>query len=408
MYPILLNPDFSIYKQINNFDSFIWNEKYRKLGDFQLRSYDVEGILKYVKLGSFMLASRSDAPMIVTNIDVGTDSQNVSVLTIRGVTLDYIFNHRPAYPYLGSTTYLDAQGPIEYGDKLGDVPSVHPTTILKEVINTINSGYGRLSQVLPDFNTKYNLGLSLLVDLALNSAPPSVMYYEITKDKTVMDVFNDMADIGGFTWRVRLSNSVPIIDVYIPKVKPPSMVEFNRYYGDYVSENASVSFDTPNLNIVSRYDDVVISTDSSYYNVGINPAFNMRIKTSSINDKEMSVYELNKATEESLVTEPTSEFVSENHISLETSGDYPTKQKVFRRGDQPGDFFLGDVVNVKTVASENLMLSDTRMQVSEFVRAVDSRGYFEYPVFQPFVKLGADEHPLSTSLRKSIKTYDWN
>ena len=99
----MLNTSLEAVKIIDEFDSFIWTDRYSAYGDFELYLAPTEGNLTYVDHNSneiksieecYLISNESEHVMIIEDIQIDSDVENGSQLYISGRSLESILNRR--------------------------------------------------------------------------------------------------------------------------------------------------------------------------------------------------------------------------------------------------------------------------------------------------------------------------
>lgn len=99
----MLNTSLEAIKIIDEFDSFIWTDRYSAYGDFELCLAPTEGNLTYVDHNTneiksieecYLISNESDHVMIIEDIQIDSDVENGSQLYLSGRSLESILNRR--------------------------------------------------------------------------------------------------------------------------------------------------------------------------------------------------------------------------------------------------------------------------------------------------------------------------
>lgn len=94
MEPYILDSSFNATHIIDTFSSFIWTERYREEGDFELvLPFDSE-LLNILQLDGYVGIIDSDRLMIVESIELGDDADNGRTITVTGRSLESILRRR--------------------------------------------------------------------------------------------------------------------------------------------------------------------------------------------------------------------------------------------------------------------------------------------------------------------------
>ncbi len=93
MEAYILDKNFDMTDIIDDFESFIWTDRYNSYGDFEIKiSADLRWI-KVFKIGNYMWFGSSEHLMIIENIDITTEEDG-SVLIISGRSLESLLMRR--------------------------------------------------------------------------------------------------------------------------------------------------------------------------------------------------------------------------------------------------------------------------------------------------------------------------
>lgn len=94
MNVFILNTKFENVYVMNDFESFIWTDRYYAAGDFELEISPSDRAMEYVKFGNYLWFSESEHLMIIEYIESQTDIENGDTVLIKGKSLEYILNRR--------------------------------------------------------------------------------------------------------------------------------------------------------------------------------------------------------------------------------------------------------------------------------------------------------------------------
>ena len=94
MEPLILDSSFNATHVIDTFHSFIWAERYREEGDFELVVPFYPGLLDLIQLDSYVGIAGSDRLMIVENIELGEDAETGRIMTVSGRSAESILRRR--------------------------------------------------------------------------------------------------------------------------------------------------------------------------------------------------------------------------------------------------------------------------------------------------------------------------
>lgn len=90
----ILNTDLISVHIVDIYESFIWTDRYRECGDFELYTSVTEDILKFARKNYYILNSDSEHVMIVENIRIDSDVENGNHITVTGRSLESILERR--------------------------------------------------------------------------------------------------------------------------------------------------------------------------------------------------------------------------------------------------------------------------------------------------------------------------
>lgn len=91
-----LNADLQPDKLIENYSSLIWTERYRPVGDFELKTSDIERTMNLLPLDSFVSLRDSTVPMMVEVYKLEKPKGSGPILTVTGRSLDFVIEQRAA------------------------------------------------------------------------------------------------------------------------------------------------------------------------------------------------------------------------------------------------------------------------------------------------------------------------
>ena len=92
--PVILDTDFKAIYTLDEFESFIWTERYSECGDFELYTLFSQELLSVLKPDYYILNRFSEYVMIIEDIKIETDSEDGSKLIVSGRSLESILSRR--------------------------------------------------------------------------------------------------------------------------------------------------------------------------------------------------------------------------------------------------------------------------------------------------------------------------
>lgn len=90
----LLDEEFDIVYVIDEYESFIWTDRYNLCGDFELYTTVDKNLLAYLKTDRFIMSSHSNHVMIVESISYEYDAEEGNHLIVKGRSLESILDRR--------------------------------------------------------------------------------------------------------------------------------------------------------------------------------------------------------------------------------------------------------------------------------------------------------------------------
>lgn len=90
----ILDKNFVSVCLVDKFESFIWTERYREAGDFELYLFASSDALVYATHGNYLWLEGTDRMMIIETTEITTDVENGNHLRITGRSLESILSRR--------------------------------------------------------------------------------------------------------------------------------------------------------------------------------------------------------------------------------------------------------------------------------------------------------------------------
>ncbi len=90
----ILDKDFHIVGIIDGYESFIWTDRFKEYGDFELYSVVDYKILNLCKQDYYIQIDESDHLMIIDTIEITTDADNGNHIKITGKSLESLLDRR--------------------------------------------------------------------------------------------------------------------------------------------------------------------------------------------------------------------------------------------------------------------------------------------------------------------------
>lgn len=97
MEAYILNTKFEVVAVIDVFESFIWTDRYKECGDFELYMGYEQNVMQYLLPDNYVVIEESDRVMIIEQCTIETDTETGIHLTITGRSLESILDRRIAW-----------------------------------------------------------------------------------------------------------------------------------------------------------------------------------------------------------------------------------------------------------------------------------------------------------------------
>lgn len=94
MSALIMDKDFKSVAVIDDYESFIWTDRYCGYGDFELYAPISAAFFDYAKDGYYLWSDCSEHMMIIEKIDIESDAEDGSRVTVTGRSLESILDRR--------------------------------------------------------------------------------------------------------------------------------------------------------------------------------------------------------------------------------------------------------------------------------------------------------------------------
>lgn len=387
-------------KRYTSFESLAWNEKWQEPSDFQMRTYDIEGATKFLKIGTLVTIPDTHTFCTVDNMEYSVDHTGNVILSVTGKSPDNIYKFRPALWRIVASTNPDRKD-IEYGDPLELNPKWYkvPSDLVFELLNII------------DIKNYQNPELKYL-QLPFQYAKIPTPIRKITEERIpyykfdggdALSAIKELMEFGRFgitpirpgsaphyvaseyakslavsrKWPLEYLEGRPsVMGLYFPDYKADRIV-FSHVYDDYIGVSEKVGADTANIKFRS-FEDGVIDT---FIGEDRPSGLNAKVSYEEIQIKKSEQWHWDRQISTDMTYPFAKEYQNASSFKLEMDGNHPYRPKYFRL--EPFDensYYLGDVVRIEFPWGTSY-----DAVVKEFVRTADSGGYKEYPTFANFV-----------------------
>lgn len=360
MQAIILNTEFEQVALIDVFESFIWTDRYRETGDFEIYA-PVESIpLGYIKKDYYLWSKNSDHAMIIESITIESDVESGPHVTVKGRSLESLLSRRIVWNKTTITEGTTIQNGLL---TLFNQNIISPALSIRAIPNFIF-----------DVSTDEKI-TSLIFDEEIDYFGEDL--YSITK------ALCDEHEIG---FKITLSDDNKFIfklyageDRSYEQTENPYVV-FSPKYGNLLNSNYIESFESwKNVTLVAGDEE---GTGESATRAQRIVSINDSDATSYISRREAftNASGINSNTENHMthLKQKGIDTLMENCRVEAFEGEQDLTHRMFMYGE---DYFMGDIVQVANEYGQ-----EGRAYVSEFILSCDESGTTMYPTFKSILK----------------------
>lgn len=348
MDAILLDKDFNMIRIIDQYESFIWTERYQEYGDFELYMPAIPEVIAAIEPDYYILNRNSNKLMIIEEVIIESDVEDGAKLKITGRSLESLLTRRIVW----KNTIVN--GPIEEAiEKLLNDNVIEPEDEARKISNfkfqnssddlslyTVENQYlgDSLYDVIQGICVEYELGFQIVLDNEYNF----IFSLYDGKNRTFGNVY-------GY---------------------PP--VVFSPEFDNLISSN--YTFSNTNLKNVTLIGGEGEGTDRKFSQYGTVSGIARREIFTDSSGLTQHSYDFDLTDDEYKLQLAASgeQNLNENKITQVFEGEFDTTLTfVYGR-----DFTLGDILHIK-----NEYNIEAIARVTEFVMSYDSDGYRTYPNF---------------------------
>lgn len=355
MEALVLDNKYDAVAVMDTFESFVWSDRYREYGEFEVELPATVKIREFLKMGYYLMLHKSSKLMIIETLTTTTDIEDGDKLNITGRSLESILERR----IIWQQTILS--GSLQNGIE----------KLLNE--NVIN----------PSISARKIPGVKFIksTDPAITSLTVESQFFGENLYDAVKSLC-DNADIG-FSMTPNFNTGEIIFELYkgVDRSYAQDLlpwVVFSPKYDNLLSSNfieSKVDFKNTCL-IAGSGEEYVDKTLTSIGTATGLDRLEIFVDASSISktvrDSEGNETELTAEEYEAQLKAKGDEELANYKETAAFSGDVdPTRQFVYGE-----DFFIGDVVQVV-----NEYGNEMRTTVSEIVFSQDSSGESMTPTF---------------------------
>lgn len=375
----ILNRDLEAIAIVDAYESFIWTDRYRKAGDFELRMAMDVSLLDYIKQDHYIQILESDHLMIIESIRIDSNAEDGDRITATGRSFESVLDRR-----------------IVWGDKIltGNLQNGVKTLLNENIISPSNSDR-KISNLAFEESDD-----SQITSLTIDACYTGENLYEVIANLCLEH------DIG---FRITLNDSNNLIfklyagtDRSYDQFNRPSVV-FSPNFENIANSNYMESKTTlKNVTLVGGElptDDTLISetTNASngttmsiseskksrkYISVGGGSGLDRREIFTDAQDvsTELDGETLSDSDYEALLTQRGNETLAEN-VEINSFEGQSDNDILFKYGR---DFFNGDLVQFADAYGR-----EKKVRIVEVIISHDSSGNTIYPTFETCDQEGA-------------------
>lgn len=351
----IFDTSFNLIKILDNYESFIWTERYSKCGDFEIYLPFELSYLDFIQRDNYVGIRDSDTLMIIESIAIETDIDNGNHLTVSGRTLGSILDRR----IIWDQTILNTT--LQNGVK----------TLLNQSIISPSVSARRISNfVFNDSSDTYILAQSIKA--------------QYTGDN-LYDVITEIAEAYSIGWRVRLNNSNQFVFELYNGVDRSynqdanSYVVFSPNYENLYGSNYKESTDVlRTVTLVAGEGEGASRKTATVYTDNGSTLTGMARRELYTDARDISSDTesgtLSDSEYQEQLQQRGKEKLGECTESYYFDGEVDTTTTMYTMNQ---DYFIGDIVQIR-----NEYGLESAARVTEFIRTQDENGYAEYPSFE--------------------------
>ena len=338
---------------IDEFISFIWTERFKKAGDFQLVMDATSANRRKLPTGTRLAIEKSKRVMTVETIEDSVDEEGKATLTFSGRSLEYILDNRLARGVLGDLTVTPKW-----------VLTGTPTEIARQIFHDVCvTGVLDLGDIIPGINESSIFPEDTIAE------PTEEIVVEI-EPASVLTVESNLADIYDFGFRlVRDTDTQLYFDVYMGSDRTSRQSILPTVEFSPEMDNLAKSTELTSIALYKNVAYVLSPAGSEIvYPVDVDPDIEgfernvLWVKADDIaaDDLDASAKMIQRGKDELAKARRFTAFDGE--IARPSSYEYGV------------DFHLGDLVDIRKNSG-----GITAMQVTEQIFVHDQEGERDYP-----------------------------
>jgi hypothetical protein len=353
MEAIVFNTNFEIISFLDTFSSFIWTDRYQEYGDFELYLPMSQEYIEMLRAGYYIQNALSGHTMLIEKFEISTDSNDGSMLTVSGRSLESILDRRILEDtYNLNGTLEDCIAQLLYDCIIS--PSNSKRTI--ENFRFKVSGDSRIEAISVD--TQYERGDNLYDTIE-----------EICKDKDVgFQVYLDEDNDFVFQLYKGLDHT------YEQDDRP--YIVFSPDFDNLISSSYIEDY-TEYKNVTVVDGEATSDTDDTpkTITVGTITGLDRResyTSASGVTSKNDDDTTMSNSEYYALLEQKGNESLKEDLYSVECDGQMEAEVEYVYRND----FDMGDLVQVR-----NEWGIESNATITEFIMSQSDTGFEQYPTF---------------------------
>lgn len=353
---MVLNTDLDAVSIIDEYESFIWTDRYYKYGDFELYTAMRDGLLDFIKQDYYLQSRESNHVMIIEKIQITADVEDGNHVMVTGRSLESILYRRIVW---GQKTLT---GNLQNGIR----------TLLNENVIAPSDSSRRISNFIFKEST----------DPKITSLKIEAQY---TGDN-LYDVIQKICEERGIGFKITLNeNKQFVFELYAGTDRSYDQTEepyviFSPKFENIINSNYIESKSSlKNVTLIGGEGE---GSERKYTTVGSGKGLDRRELFTDARDISSDAGDgvvLSDAEYTAQLQQRGKEKLAENTEVVSFEGQVETTI-MFRYGE---DFFNGDIVQIA-----NEYGHETKARILEIVMSEDEDGTSVYPTFKTLTEEG--------------------
>lgn len=346
----ILNTNLDAISVIDEYESFIWTDRYQQYGDFELYTAMRDGLLDYIRQDYYLQSRDSEHVMIIEKIQISSDAENGNHIIITGRSLESILDRRIVW---GQKTL---SGNFQNGIK----------TLLNECLISPSDSDRKIDNFIFEATT----------DPAITSLTIDCQY---TGDN-LYDVVQKLCEERNIGFKVTLNSNKQFVfklyagtDRSYNQTKVPHVVFSPKFENIINSNYLETKATLKNITLIGGEGE---GASRKYTTVGAGCGLDRRELFTDARDISSDIgndVALTEAEYMAQLQQRGKENLAENTDTVFFEGQVETTI-MFRYGE---DFFIGDIIQVA-----NEYGHETTSRIIEIVTSENEEGKLVYPTFK--------------------------